>query len=165
MKKILKELRAERALSLREVGANLNLNYSTIACYETGKREPNIEILKRLASFYEVSLDYLCNNSDRFIYCSYKNSNKTISLDKNNYLKLKNYIYISNNKRYIDINKFLNIDENNNIIELIKEISIISTLEVLFDNKTHKLSEFDEMINKDLVVTNELLLKIKDIIK
>ena len=42
-----KELRLERDLSLRDLGERIGLNYSTIACYETRKREPNIETLKK----------------------------------------------------------------------------------------------------------------------
>ena len=160
-----KELRLERNLSLRELSEYIGINYSTIACYETNKREPNIETLKKLTSFFEVSLDYICGE-DKYIYVLYENANKKISITKQSYDSLKQYIYFNqSNNRCIDINKYINIKENINAFDLIKEISIISNLEVLFDNKTHSIDEFRSIIEQDVIISLELLNKIKEIIK
>jgi transcriptional regulator with XRE-family HTH domain len=77
MEKRFKELRLERKLTLRELAEYIGINYSTIACYETNKREPNIETLKKLISFFEVSLDYICGD-DKYIYVLYENSNQKL---------------------------------------------------------------------------------------
>ena len=160
-----KELRAERKLTLRELAKYIGINYSTIACYETDKREPNIDTLKKLTSFFEVSLDYICGDN-KYIYVLYENANKKISITKETYDTLKPYIYFNkNNNRCIDINKYVNINDDSNIFEFIKEINVISNLEVLFDNKSHSINEFNSIINQDVTINPELLNKIKDIIK
>ena len=165
MKNRFKELRNERNLTLRELAEFIGINYSTIACYETDKREPNIETLKKLTSFFEVSLDYICGD-DKYIYVLYENANKNLSINKNTYDSLKQFIYYNkNNNRCIDINKYIDIDDNTNIFDLVNEINVISNLEVLFDNKIHSIDEFNTIINQDVIVNVELLNKIKEIIK
>jgi len=165
MKNRFKELRLERNLSLRELAEHIGINYSTIGCYETEKREPNIETLKKLTSFFEVSLDYICGD-DKYIYVLYENANQKISINKQSYDLLKPYIYINNNNnRCIDINSYINIDAKANIFDFIKDINIISKLDVLFDNKSHSIDEFNSIIDCDVIISKELLDKIKEIIK
>ena len=165
MKNRFKELRSERELTLRELAEFIGINYSTIACYETDKREPNIETLKKLTSFFEVSIDYICGD-DKYIYVLYENANKKVSISKQSYDLLKPYIYFNNkNNRCIDINKYVNVDPKTNIFELIKEIQIISDLEILFDNKSHSINEFNSIIDQDVTINDGLLDKIKEIIK
>ncbi len=160
-----KELRTERKLTLRELASYIGINYSTIACYETNKREPNIDTLKKLTSFFEVSLDYICGDN-KYIYVLYENANKKISITKETYDTLKPYIYFNKkNNRCIDINKYVNVNDDSNIFEFIKEINVISNLEVLFDNKPHSINEFNSIINQDVTINPKLLNKIKDIIK
>lgn len=55
----LKELRAKRRLIQRDVAEALKIDRTTYAKYETGDSEPSFEILKRIARFYDVSIDYL----------------------------------------------------------------------------------------------------------
>ena len=55
----LKELRERRGLYQKDVAAVLKIDRTTYAKYETGASEPSFEILKRIARFYEVSIDYL----------------------------------------------------------------------------------------------------------
>ncbi|MDY2509831.1 MAG: S24 family peptidase [Ruminococcus callidus] len=55
----LQKLREERGYSVKEVAAALNLPYTTYNNYEKNTREPNGEILCRIAAFFSVSLDYL----------------------------------------------------------------------------------------------------------
>lgn len=61
----LKKLRSERGLTQIELSKNLNINRATYAHYETGRREPDIETLKLLADYFNVSVDYLLGNSDK----------------------------------------------------------------------------------------------------
>lgn len=60
----LKELRRELGISQRDLARSLKLSPSTIAMYETGQREPDSKTLDHLASFFDVSLDYLVGRSD-----------------------------------------------------------------------------------------------------
>ena len=55
----LRSLRDEKDLSQEELGKILNLSQSTIAYYETSKKEPTKETMERMADFFGVSLDYL----------------------------------------------------------------------------------------------------------
>lgn len=56
---MLKDLREEQRISQANLAKNLKLNQSTIAKYETGEREPSLEILVEIAEFFKVSTDYL----------------------------------------------------------------------------------------------------------
>lgn len=60
----LKELRSSRHLTQREVAERLGIGVSTLGMYEAGKREPDLDTLKALAQFYNVTVDYLLGNED-----------------------------------------------------------------------------------------------------
>lgn len=59
----LKELRERRGLYQKDVAAHLKVDRTTYGKYETGDSEPSFEILKRIARFYEVSIDFLLDNN------------------------------------------------------------------------------------------------------
>lgn len=50
-------LRKRSGMSQKELANKLNLSRSTIGMYETGQREPEIELLKKMAQIYGVSLN------------------------------------------------------------------------------------------------------------
>ncbi|MBQ8292107.1 MAG: helix-turn-helix transcriptional regulator [Clostridia bacterium] len=56
--KKLRELRAERGLSQKELGALFNVCNQTVSFWETGSREPDLDTLKKLAEFFDISSDY-----------------------------------------------------------------------------------------------------------
>jgi len=60
----LKELRQERDEGQKEVAGKLRINPAALSNYENGTREPNIELLKSLANYYNVSVDYLIGNTN-----------------------------------------------------------------------------------------------------
>lgn len=64
----LKELRKQRGLLQRDVAAFLGVDRTTYLKYENGTNEPDIETIKRLASFFCVSIDYLLGNSDVIVF-------------------------------------------------------------------------------------------------
>lgn len=55
----IRELRKNRCMTMKELGAVVGLAESTISQYETGKREPDNETLLRLGEFFNTSVDYL----------------------------------------------------------------------------------------------------------
>jgi len=59
MRTILKDLREDRDLHQKEVASYLGVSRSAYSNYENGSREPGIEILKKLADFFRVSMDEL----------------------------------------------------------------------------------------------------------
>ncbi|MCL2840567.1 MAG: helix-turn-helix domain-containing protein [Defluviitaleaceae bacterium] len=60
----LRQLRREKSQSKRDLVAQLPLNYSTYANYESGFREPNSDVLQLLANHFGVSIDYLLGVSN-----------------------------------------------------------------------------------------------------
>ena len=52
-------LRKSKNLSQAELAKIINIGTSTLGMYETGKREPNNEMLSRIADFFNVTTDYL----------------------------------------------------------------------------------------------------------
>lgn len=64
LKDRLKELRNKKGMSQRELANFLQLSPSAIAMYETGQREPDSETLKKIADFFNVSIDYLLGRTD-----------------------------------------------------------------------------------------------------
>jgi Predicted transcriptional regulators len=55
----LKEKRIKSNLTQKAVAEELKISQSTYAGYETGKRQPDIETLLKLANLFETSTDYL----------------------------------------------------------------------------------------------------------
>lgn len=55
----LKQKRKERELPLRKVAKAMGVSLNTIFNYENGKREPNLEMLKKLAAFFNCTIDEL----------------------------------------------------------------------------------------------------------
>ena len=55
----LKKARADTGFTQREVAREVNMHPSTIANYELGRTEPDLESLGILADFYQVSVDWL----------------------------------------------------------------------------------------------------------
>ena len=60
----LRELRNERGLSQKALAVELGYSPSTIALYELGQRQPDLEMLKHIAAFFTVTMDYLSGASD-----------------------------------------------------------------------------------------------------
>lgn len=57
--KRLKSLRLEKGLSQKELANIINISHANISKYESNSVEPNIEIINKLASYFDVSTDYL----------------------------------------------------------------------------------------------------------
>jgi transcriptional regulator with XRE-family HTH domain len=55
----LKELREQRGLLQKEVAIALGLSQVRYNRYETGEREPDHRMLKQIAAYFNVSIDYL----------------------------------------------------------------------------------------------------------
>ncbi len=68
-KERLKMLRKEKHLTQVKLGQMLNYGYTAIANYESGRNQPSISDLKKIAQIFNVSMDYLlCVNDIRHPY-------------------------------------------------------------------------------------------------
>ena len=61
----LTEARKQAGYTQRQVAEILKISKSTIASYEVGRTQPDIETLGRLADFYCVSVDWLIGTQGR----------------------------------------------------------------------------------------------------
>lgn len=61
----LKELRKSRNISQLKLAMDLNMNQNTISRYETGEREAGYAELIALADYFNVSVDYLLERTDK----------------------------------------------------------------------------------------------------
>ena len=58
----LKELRRDRGLSQGELSRVFNVAQQTVGKWESGIAYPNIDTLKQIAKYFNVSIDYLLDN-------------------------------------------------------------------------------------------------------
>lgn len=67
--KRLRLCRKERSLTQLQVSIYCDITEKAYQNYELMTREPKLEILLRLADFYQVSLDYLTGRTERREIC------------------------------------------------------------------------------------------------
>ncbi|ATZ02159.1 helix-turn-helix domain-containing protein [Lactococcus lactis] len=70
----LKTLRKKNSLTQKELAEKVGVKQNSYANWENGNREPNIEMLVRIADYFDVSLDYLLggkmkNITEEFSLC------------------------------------------------------------------------------------------------
>ena len=61
----LRKLRISKGLQQKELAPLLNIKISTYCQYETGKRQPDYDTLKKIADYFEVSTDYLIGREEQ----------------------------------------------------------------------------------------------------
>ena len=61
----LKYLREQKKISQLKLAMDLNMNQNSISRYETGAREADYATLIQFADYFNVSIDYLLERTDR----------------------------------------------------------------------------------------------------
>lgn len=75
--KRLRQLREEKGLNMRQAANELGIPYTTYISYEKNEREPNSEMLIKIAVYFDCSVDYLIGISDsKELITSYMLENK-----------------------------------------------------------------------------------------
>lgn len=64
----IKELRENAGIQQKELALELGIPSNTLSQYENGKREPSIEMMKKIADYFQVSTDFILGNSDS-VFC------------------------------------------------------------------------------------------------
>lgn len=59
------ELRKQAGMSQVQLAKVLDIATSTLGMYETGKREPSLKVLNRIASYFNVSTDHLIGRPEK----------------------------------------------------------------------------------------------------
>lgn len=62
----LRTLRNRKRMTQKELGERFQLSESAIGMYERDQREPSLELVRQMADFFEVSIDYILGR-DHFI--------------------------------------------------------------------------------------------------
>ncbi|MBR2489644.1 MAG: helix-turn-helix transcriptional regulator [Clostridia bacterium] len=60
----LKMVRKERNLNQLKVAMDLNMSREALSSYETGRRNPSLDMLNKLSQYFNVSIDYLINGEE-----------------------------------------------------------------------------------------------------
>ena len=80
--KMISRLRNERGLNQRDFAKFLGVSNGAIGMWETGKRQPDLETIKKIASFFNVTVDYLIGNQQSSKdYANYQIDAPEIALD------------------------------------------------------------------------------------
>ncbi len=64
----LKQLRQKSKLKLKDIGEIIGVSYQTISNWENGSTEPDIQSIKKLASYFSVTTDYLLEQDNEQAY-------------------------------------------------------------------------------------------------
>lgn len=62
---ILRELLNDRGVTQKQLAMSLNIAASTLGNYIQNSREPDFETLKRIADYFDVSVDYLLGHRSK----------------------------------------------------------------------------------------------------
>ncbi|MDF2565101.1 MAG: transcriptional regulator, family [Massilibacillus sp.] len=62
----LQKLRTNNNMTQEDLGKLLNVSQSTIAYYESGKKQPSLETIIVIADYFRVSVDYLLDRVNSF---------------------------------------------------------------------------------------------------
>ena len=60
----LKIIRMKKKYSQLKVATDLNISREALSYYENGKRNPDLEMLRRLSRYFNVSIDFLVNGEE-----------------------------------------------------------------------------------------------------
>ena len=60
----LKEIRKKKGYNQLKVAMDLNITRQALSYYENGKRSPDVDMLKVLSDYYDISIDYLINGKE-----------------------------------------------------------------------------------------------------
>lgn len=60
----LRAIRKQKKLNQLKVAMDMNISREALSHYETGKRSPDIQMLRQLSDYFNVSIDYLVNGEE-----------------------------------------------------------------------------------------------------
>ena len=170
------ELRKEKGLTLQQVADAIGVGNNTISRYENGKREPNSEMWKKLANYFNVSVDYLVGNDDYNTFLDIekyakglrnKYAHGSIQLSLNDFENLVEIILASNFlvEDIIDQPngvKKRDIKLSDNLYNIMKKINMFYTDDSTNPDNFRSENEIDDYIDK----TNKILINtLKDLSK
>lgn len=95
----MKELRTSRSLRQDQLAEILEIAPSTVGAYERDTREPNFELVVKMADYFNVSLDYMfCRTDDKRTVAEALKDN---SYDLKEFLR-NNYVLFNGNELSVE---------------------------------------------------------------
>ena len=64
----LRKLRTERGMTQVELAAALDISRSAVGMYEHGERQPEFELLEKIADFFQVDMNTVFGKTDTELY-------------------------------------------------------------------------------------------------
>lgn len=158
----LKELREERGYTIRSLSAVIDIHYNTISSYENELRDFNTKALKKFATFFEVTIDYLLCYSGYYVFVNYHNIMLKVNEDDYKLLYKEGFIYFNEGKRCVSLNKLIGLDNDNDISGFIVDLYKVKRFDRLFDN-----GNFSVLDNQDvkIVLDSEFVAYVKKAIE
>ena len=139
--KRLADLRKKRGLSQYELAKRLGCTRGQIGNYEQGTREPDHEMLTKIANFFDVSVDYLLGRTDNSIPEDIKKAMQAVDPNDPDWKKaveLYKEVQEGKNPVYhgIDITKLLELPTEEKI-KIIRRL-----LDTMMDNQQSTQNDF-----------------------
>lgn len=60
----LKKIRKAKGYTQLKVAMDLNISREALSYYENGKRSPDIQMLRLMSDYFNISIDYLVNGEE-----------------------------------------------------------------------------------------------------
>ena len=57
----LREIRKKKGLSQQKVALDLSISREALSYYENGKRSPDVQMLRLMSDYFDVSIDFIVN--------------------------------------------------------------------------------------------------------
>ncbi len=158
----LKQLREERGYTIRSLSALIDIHYNTISSYENELRDFNTKALKKFATFFEVTIDYLLCYSGYYVFVNYNNIMLKVNEEDYRLLYKEGFIYFNEGKRCVSLNKLIGLDNDNDISGFIVDLYKVKRFDRLFDN-----GNFSVLDNQDvkIVLDSEFVAYVKKAIE
>ncbi len=84
---VLKELRNESGLTQTQFAEAIGTSQKNISRWELGETEPSVYYLKKIAEFFNISIDYVLGLEDEAGRIVYQTANSTVTPDERKIVK------------------------------------------------------------------------------
>lgn len=164
--KTLKELRKKFNITQEKLAHDINVKQNTISNYENGSSEPDLETIKKLAKYFNVTIDYLLNTTNSDIMfrlrdlrvkkgISQKNLAESLNISRESISKYENgeqepsYATLKRISKYFDVSIDFLLGSND------EDLIVISKQDLLrLKNAADTINDITEKLNNQTKYSN-----------
>jgi transcriptional regulator with XRE-family HTH domain len=122
---VIRNLRIKNNLSSKELSKILNISESSVSLYESGKRNPSLGLIIKIADYFSVSTDYLLGITQK--------ENENNIAEKDFSMLLENIVYFLEKSDYIlydgkIVSKTLTLILRNYLAGILENMKLLTTL-------------------------------------